>query len=197
MDHRNHRVQKFTAEGIFLLAFGSEGDGDGQLNFPWGVAIGPSGDVYVADWYNDRVQRFSPDGGFIARYGASGHGDGEFHRPAAVTVDRDGNIYVCDWGNERLQVFDPDGGFVTKLRGEATESGWAQDFLNINLEESEARSRSNLEKDVDLFIDDPHERSSHIEKLFWAPTSVKLDNAGKVYVTDSNRHRLQVYQRTS
>ncbi|HAT22636.1 MAG TPA: hypothetical protein DCS57_07460, partial [Dehalococcoidia bacterium] len=42
----------------------------------------------------------------------------------------------------------------------------------------------------------PHEESAHIEKLFWGPTSVKLDNDGKVYVTESNRHRVQIYERT-
>jgi len=196
VDHRNHRIQKFTADGTFLLGFGSEGDGDGELSYPWGLAVGPSGDVYVADWHNDRVQKFSPDGGFLASYGSSGRGDGEFHRPSGVTVDGDGNIYVCDWGNERVQVLDPDGGFVTKLMGEATESKWTRDFLDTNVEESEARAKSDLDKDIDFFVDDPHERSSHIEKLFWAPTSVKLDDTGRLYVTESNRHRLQIYQRT-
>jgi DNA-binding beta-propeller fold protein YncE len=196
VDHRNHRVQKFTAHGTFLMGFGSEGHGDGDLSFPWGLAIGPSGDVYVADWHNDRVQRFSPDGEFLASYGSPGRGDGQLHRPAWVAIDGDGYIYVCDWGNERVQVLDPDGGFVAKLMGEATESRWAQDFLNTNLEEGGARARANLDKDIDFFVDDPHERSSHIEKLFWAPTSVKLDAAGRLYVTDSNRHRLQVYQRS-
>jgi len=195
VDHRNHRVQKFTADGAFLLSFGSEGDGDGEFNYPWGVAVGPHGDVYVADWRNDRVQRFSPDGGFLASYGSSGRGDGEFHRPAGVALDEDGYIYICDWGNERVQVLNPDGGFVTKLMGEATDSKWAREFLNVNVEEDQARASSDLDKDIDFFVDDPHERSSHIEKLFWAPTSVKLDDAGRLYVTESNRHRLQVYQR--
>ena len=112
-------------------------------------------------------------------------------------MDGDGYIYVCDWGNERVQVLDPDGGFVAKLMGEATDSKWAQDFLRINVEEGAARAESDLAKDIDFFVDDPHERSSHIEKLFWAPTSVKLDDAGRLYVTESNRHRLQIYQRTA
>ena len=197
VDHRNHRVQRFTADGVFLSSFGSEGDGDGELRYPWGVALDRNGDVYVADWRNDRVQKFSPDGGFLAAYGSPGRGDGELHRPAGVAVDGDGYIYVCDWGNERVQVLDPDGGFVAKLMGEATDSKWAQDFLRINVEEGAARAESDLAKDIDFFVDDPHERSSHIEKLFWAPTSVKLDDAGRLYVTESNRHRLQIYQRTA
>ena len=85
--------------------------------------------MFVADWGNDRVQRFSADGRFVAQYGSSGRGDGEFMKPSSVVVDREGYIYVADWGNERVQVLDPGGRFVQKLRGQATDSKWANDFL--------------------------------------------------------------------
>ena len=196
VDHQNHRVQKFTSDGQFLSSFGSEGDGDGQFNLPWGIAIDGAGDIYVADWRNDRVQKFSPDGEFIAGFGESGRGGGQFHRPASVSVDDDGYIYVADWGNERMQVLDSDGNFVQSLRGEATDSKWADAFLEINIEEAAARANSDLAKtDIEFFNDDPHEESSHIEKFFWAPTSIKIDSEGRVLVTESNRHRIQIYVR--
>ena len=40
-----------------------------------------------------------------------------------------------------------------------------------------------------------YEERSHIEHLFWAPTSIKLDQEGRVYVTERNRHRVQVFRR--
>ena len=195
VDHQNHRVQKFTAEGQFLSAFGSEGSGDGEFNLPWGIAIDGAGCIYIADWRNDRIQKFSSDGEFIAAFGESGRGDGQFHRPASVAVDDEGNIYVADWGNERVQVLDSRGNFVQNIRGEATDSKWADDFLSINIEEAGARAKANLAPDIDFFNDDPHEESSHIEKYFWAPTSVKLDNDGRIVVTESNRHRVQIFVR--
>ena len=193
-DTYNNRIQKFTRDGRFLANFGSEGDGDGQLGLPWGLTVA-GGDIYVADWRNDRIQKFSPDGHFLASYGSSGRGDGELYRPAGVAVDGDGYIYVADWGNQRVQVLDPEGEFVIKLRGEATLSVWAENFLSVNAEEGKARATANLEPDIEFFNDDPHEESSHIEKYFWAPISVRLDDAGKLYVTDGNRHRIQVYER--
>ena len=193
-DTYNHRVQKFTADGRFLLAFGREGDGAGEFSLPWGITVGADGCVYVADWGNDRVQKFAADGSHLASYGTPGRGDGEFHRPSGVAVDPNGYIYVADWGNERVQILNPDGGFVQKLRGEATLSAWAANFLAINVEEGDARSRANLEPEVDYFVDDPHEESSHIEKYFWSPVSVKLDRDGNLYVTEANRHRIQVYR---
>ena len=196
VDHHNNRVQRFTRDGVQLSSFGSEGAGTGQFNLPWGMAIDSKGAIFVADWGNDRVQKFSADGEFLASYGSSGHGDGQFHRPAAVAVGHEGYIYVADWGNERVQALDSSGNFVLKLRGEATDSKWADDFLRINVEEAAARAQSNLEPDIEFFSDDAHEVSSHIEKYFWAPTSVKVDGGGSLYVTESNRHRVQIYKRT-
>ena len=196
-DTYNNRIQKFTADGRFLLSFGSQLNGDGGLRLPWGVTVDAKDNVYVADWGNDRIQKFSSNGEHLAAYGASGTGDGEFNRPSGVAVDDDGYIYVADWGNERVQVLDTEGGFVTKVRGEATLSKWAENFLSINVEEGAARSKANLELEIDYFVADPHEESSHIEKYFWAPASIKLDSAGSLYITESNRHRIQVYKRSA
>jgi DNA-binding beta-propeller fold protein YncE len=195
VDHHNNRVQIFTREGRFLSGFGSPGAGEGQFDLPWGIACAPDGNVYVADWRNDRIQKLSPDGEYLAGIGTSGRGEDQLSRPASVDVDSEGYVYVADWGNESVKVFDSNGAFVQCLRGEATHSRWAEDFLGINLEEAAARARANMEPDVDYFVDDPHEISSHIEKLFWAPTSVKLDAPGRVFVTESNRHRVQIYTR--
>ena len=62
-DTLNHRVQKLTKDGAFLMKWGEFGQGDGQFNMPWGIAIDELGDVYVADWRNDRVQKFTAEGG--------------------------------------------------------------------------------------------------------------------------------------
>ena len=194
-DTHNNRIQKFTKDGQFLVSFGSEGAGDGQFKLPWGLSVGENGYVYVADWGNDRIQKFSPDGHYLANYGSTGRGDGQFYRPASVAVDDDGYIYVADWGNERVQVLDHEGRFVIKLRGESTLSHWASDFLAANVEEGNARAAANLEPDIEFFNDEPHEESAHIEKYFWSPISVKLHEPGKLFVTDGNRHRIQVYER--
>ena len=194
-DQRNHRAQVFSADGEYLRGFGSHGDGEGEFSLPWGATIAPDGDLYVADWGNDRVQRLTTDGEFVAQFGETGRGDGQLRRPSAVAVDADGFVYVADWGNERVVVFDADGCHVQTLRGEATDSKWAEAFLSINKEEAAARSRADMEPQTGFDSDDPHEESSHVEKYFWAPTSVKLDAEGILYVTESNRHRVQIYRR--
>ena len=194
-DQNNHRVQKFTSEGQFLTSFGGPGAGDGQLNMPWGVTVDPDGEVYVADWRNDRVQKFTADGRFVASFGDSGAGEGQFHRPSSVAVDSDGYIYVADWGNERVQVLASDGGHLLTLKGQATLSKWADEFLDANPDESGPREKSNLAPDLPPQYNTAYQVSSQTEALFWGPTSVNLDRHDRLYVTETSRHRIQVYQK--
>ena len=195
VDQHNHRVQKFTADGRHLFGWGGYGDGQGQFNLPWGLTLDSQGNVYVADWRNDRIQKFGADGGFIAGFGKPGHGDGQFHRPSSVAVDLEGNIYVADWGNERVQVLGADGRFQLMLRGQATLSKWADEYFASNPEEKQDRDISNLTPALPEHLNTPYHISSQTEPYFWGPISVTVDGAGRLYVTETNRHRFQVYQK--
>jgi DNA-binding beta-propeller fold protein YncE len=163
-----------------------------------GITVDRAGDIYVADWRNDRVQKFDAEGKFVACYGTPGRGDGEFCRPAGVAVDLEGNLYVADWGNERVQVLAPGGSFVAKFRGEADLSKWTEGYFKANQEEFAVRLKADLEPKLNLpSTGDPRQESASIEKLFWGPTAVKIDDQGRIYVVDSCRFRIQVYCRGS
>ena len=196
-DSLNCRVQRYTRDGRFLESWGRPGRGDGEFNLPWGIHVSQqSGDVLVADWRNDRVQRFDAGGRHIATHGASGDGDGEFSRPAGITTDTDGNIYVADWGNERVQMLRPDGSFLAKMRGESGISKWGYEYFDANAEELRERQDSDMEPELGPMAQgSSREESANIEKLFWGPTSVNVDDEGRMYVVESCRFRIQVYQR--
>ena len=70
-DWGNNRVQKFSADGEFLLSYGGGNLQDGSdLDHPSDVAVDSEGDVYVVDWGNLRVQIYDPEGDVItALYG--------------------------------------------------------------------------------------------------------------------------------
>ena len=180
VDSANHRVQKFTKEGKFLHKWGSEGAGDGQFNLPWGICVDRDGNVYVADWKNNRVQKFSPDGQLLVKFEASTPEVGELHGPSGVAVDSDGDVYVTDWGSHRLQVYAADGSFVTSLVGDAeTPSPWTQTYIEANPDIIKARRRANLEP----------------EWRFRRPVAVNIDAEDRIFVLESARHRLQVYNK--
>ena len=57
-DFYNNRVQKFTAEGLFLSAFGELGKASGQFDRPLGIAVAIDGTVFVVDFGNHRIQKW-------------------------------------------------------------------------------------------------------------------------------------------
>ena len=198
VDGLNNRVQRYTREGKFLGQWGRAGGGDGEFNMPWGITTDQGGNVYVADWRNDRIQKFDADGAHMATWGASGQGDGQFHRPSGVAVDQEGDIYVADWGNHRVQVLGPDGSFRAKLRGESGLSKWALEYFTTNQDEFDEREKADMEPELDPPPNDfAHEESASVEKLFWGPTTVRVDDQGRVYVVDTSRHRIQVFLKGS
>jgi len=89
-DSWNNRIQKFTKDGRFLSAWGSYGSGDGQFNYPRGIAIDTDGLVYVADSWNNRIQKFTKDGQFLSAWGSEGSGDGQFN---ARSLPRTASFY--------------------------------------------------------------------------------------------------------
>jgi len=143
------------------------------------------------------VQKFDPSGRYLDQWGSSGDAEGQFNRPSGIAVDPDGNIYVCDWGNERVQVLSPSGQVLDSFRGDSVTSTWATAYFEANPDEGAARLAADLEPQVSPRSDIQRETSANVEKLLWGPTSVKLDDQGRIYIVDSLRHRLQIYQRGS
>lgn len=180
VDSLNSRVQKFTKDGKFLGKWGTPGSRDGELHMPWGICLDRQGDVYIADWKNHRVQKFSPEGAFLGTFSGSEAGVGALDHPTGVAVDSEGDVYVTDWNNHRLQVYAPDGTFLTSLIGDAQQpSPWAQTYIEANPDMVKARRRVNLEP----------------EWRFRRPVAVNVDAQDRIFVLESARHRLQVYEK--
>lgn len=122
-DCYTHTVMKFAMDGTLLQTIGTK-DVPGTtyygepFNMPTGVAVSPSGSVFVSDGYgNYRVQKFSSDGQYVKSWGGPGRGPGEFNLPHYLDVDESGNVYVCDRENGRIQVFDEDGKYLAEWTG--------------------------------------------------------------------------------
>ncbi|MCX5752365.1 MAG: hypothetical protein NTW97_01830 [Candidatus Krumholzibacteria bacterium] len=110
-DNWNNDVQKFTADGAFLIRWGGTGTGDAQFDSPEKIAVDEDGYVYVVDGGNNRVQKFSPGGSFILKWGSEGTGKGRFRSPVGVAASG-GFVYVTDGRNNRVQKFSTSGDFL-------------------------------------------------------------------------------------
>jgi DNA-binding beta-propeller fold protein YncE len=102
-DTANNRIQKFDAQGNFLLAWGSVGTGDGQFNHPQGITVNGAGDVFVADTLNSRFQKFSPNGTFLLKRGTFGTGNSDQYAfPVGIGSQGATSVLVADTANARV-----------------------------------------------------------------------------------------------
>ena len=111
-DRFNNRIRLISPAGLVttLAGSGAAGFADGsaaEARFmrPWGVAVGPDGDVLVCDVGNHRIRRIVADGAVstVAGSGAAGHLDGTggaatFDFPRSIAVDTNGHAVVGEAG---------------------------------------------------------------------------------------------------
>jgi len=111
-DTGNKRVQVFGADGEFAFQWGSGGSGEGNLDEPVGIAVGPNGEVYVADTWNRRIQVFDSQGTFLRQWTIDGWNSGVPEEKPFLAVDDQGHVYVTDPGYYRVLVFDSQGEYL-------------------------------------------------------------------------------------
>lgn len=110
-DGYNDRVLAIGPDGELLTKWGGPlainifGSFNGWFATITGLSVGPSGNVFVADFYNDRVQKFSPDGTFLTAFGIKT--TGPTHTSIAVAEADDGSVFVADFVNHQIQKWRP------------------------------------------------------------------------------------------
>jgi sugar lactone lactonase YvrE len=122
-------ILKIDSDGNVTTLAGSteSGDVDGQgssarFNFPFGIAVGKDGNLYVADTFNHKIRKITPDGTVSTLAGSTmGFKDGtgtnaQFGGPNDVILDGTGNIFVTDGNRIRKVTSD---GQVSTLAGSA------------------------------------------------------------------------------
>ncbi len=108
----------------YLGAWGTRGDGPGQLQDPVSIAGDALGNAYIAD----------PGTGFVHKFGSQGKAllsfqeDGLKH-PQSIAVDGGGAIYVSDPVRASVFIFVPGGDHYRELRLRTRAS--AANFLSV------------------------------------------------------------------
>ena len=197
-DSGNHRIQKFTAEGQFLTAVGTEGSGPLQFSCPSDIAI--SDKVYVVDFRNHRVQVLNPDLTFSNTFGKKGSGKGQFQCPRCIACDSTvRKVYVTDKHNHRIQVFTAEGKFLRMFgqhgqgRGELNwPIGIAIDTSGTVYVSEGFNQRISLFTSKGQFVTSFGRRGEGPGE-FQLPTGLALDSSGVLYECDFQNHRVQLF----
>jgi hypothetical protein len=166
---RDGRLTRFAGSG----RPGSAGDGgsasEAQLNQPYDVSLGQSGDLFIADFGNHRIRKVTSDGRIqtVAGTGEVGYdGDGgpatraRLHGPYGVFAEPGGGFLIGDSFNNVVRRVD-DRGIIQTLAGNG-RAGYGGDG-------GPAR---------DAMLD--------------APQSIYVDPSGRIYIGDEHNHAIRV-----
>lgn len=209
-DTWNHRVQKFTADGQFLTAWGSGilSDPTNLLGFfgPRGIATNSQGEVFVADTGNKRIVFFGAEGKPLGQFGEGGSDSGQLDEPVGLAFDSDGNLYIADTWNQRVQVFDRELSGAYTFVSEWDVRGW-DGISATNYPYLAVAADKNLPYAGHVFVTDPDngrvieftnggeivrywEDGGENGGTFNLPVGIAFDPQGGLWVVDSGNCRL-------
>ncbi|WP_264520933.1 T9SS type A sorting domain-containing protein [Flavobacterium sp. N1994] len=167
-DRGNNRIRKITPAGVVSTLAGSiSGSVDGlgttaQFNFPHGVCIDATGNVFVTDNGNHRIRKISPAGLVTTLAGSiAGYSDGigtaaKFYSPLGICVDASGNVFVVDNGSNKIRKITPSGTV-------STIAGYAGGYVD----------------------------GAGAIAQFNYPTGICIDATGSLYVTDNSNNKVR------
>ncbi len=133
-----------------------------RFNYPSGITIDASGNLYVCDQFNHKIKKVTPSGEVTTIAGSTqGFQDGngsnaKFDTPIGITIDTSGNLYVCDNANDKIRKITPQGNV-------STFAGSTQGDLN----------------------------GIGTAAKFDAPRKISIDTFGNLYITEDGNHKVK------
>ena len=155
-----------TVVGTNVVGFNASNTTANQtpLNYPTGMSVDSSGNMYIADTLNLRVRKVNNNSiGTVAGNGLLSYGgDGgpaagaQLNAPQGVAADTSGNLYIADTGNNSIRKVQANG-VISTVAGSGVSGGAA------------AGNGSNQ---------------------FSGPRGMAADSSGNIYIADSQNERV-------
>jgi DNA-binding beta-propeller fold protein YncE len=133
------------------------------------MAIDPSGNVFVADYFNHRIRRIDGQTGIVTTVAGNGSGvssgegqaaiDAGVPYPYALAVDSLGNLFIIENGTFKVRKVDANSGIIRTVAGTGHD-GFSGD--------------GGLATDADM-----------------NPVGIALDRQGNLYISDMVHNRIR------
>ena len=186
---RSSRIRTVTkSTGIITTVAGNgthgySGDGgpatSATFNYPTGVALDTSDNIYIVDHRNSRIRMVARSTGIITTvagngtYGYSGDGgpatSAQLKNPRGVAVDGSGNIYIADSSNGCIRMVMKSTGVISTVAGSVSSH--------------------------------PGQHSGDggpaTSATFYYPAGVFVDESGNIYVADSDNNRIRLVMKST
>jgi len=199
-DADNNRVQVYRTNGSYLRTIGFSERytfDNSHLYNPGSVIADESGNMYIVDTNNHRVQIFSQIGEYIDTIGSStlreaGNDNGHLFVPRGVTIANN-QIYIADTGNARVQVFSMAGHYADTVDIDCYSMiKDSQDYLYyIDSPGHAVYVRTADGQDIQT-LGVPNEAGNDNTHMNF-PQGAGVDESGKIYVADTNNHRILIF----
>ena len=223
-DASNHKIRMISSQTVSTLGT-SYGFADGsfssaKFNYPTGLAIDTSGNVFVSDQNNNKIRKITPSLLVTTIAGSSaGVSDGVgtsalFYSPMNVKIDSAGNLYITENKNFVVRKISFAGNSniatVTTLAGAAVIDGVATS-ANLNgpsgigvstsgviyfTEQTSHRLRKLVSGSVTTVVGAGYFVGGFADGAtssarFNSPMGIDIDTIGNLYIADQNNHRIR------
>lgn len=202
-DRATSAIYVYDEQGQYLRSFAPKGDLGGKWN-PLGLAFSADGTLYASDVRpvpakSHRVLAFAPDGTLKLSMGTSG----QLNFPNGIAVDPQGNIEVSDSNNGRVVVFDVTGKMIATI-----SSGIGEGDLGLPRgaavdDSGRLYVADTSDHQVRIYSIDKAKATptylgsfgteGQLDGTFEYPNGVATDKRARVYITDRENNRVQVW----
>ena len=182
----NHYILVYQLDGKFVSSIGSEGSGELQFNWPWGLSTDEyNNDIYICDRENHRIQIISENLQFKSQFG-----EDTLRCPRDIKHYKD-NIFILDESNPCLHIYNRDlvlqQSVVTRGRGQQVTNPYCffiDNFGNILITDYGSNSIIILNSEFEF-----------IHKIsLTKPSGITMDRDDGIVVTSGASHNcLQLF----